>query len=87
MKGGAQRVPLVLGTRVDPTSYGEVTGRVLEWSRRGESRYVCVATVRSVMEAWGRRKTGSGIQWTVREVRAWERLWTRPCGRPLWRHG
>jgi N-acetylglucosaminyldiphosphoundecaprenol N-acetyl-beta-D-mannosaminyltransferase len=42
-------VPLVLGARVDPTSYGAATRQVLEWARRGESRYVCVATVRSVM--------------------------------------
>jgi len=47
-----QRVPLVLGARVDPTSYGAATRQVLEWARRGESRYVCVATVHSVMEAW-----------------------------------
>jgi len=37
---------------VDPTSYGAATQQVLEWARRGESRYVCVATVHSVMEAW-----------------------------------
>jgi UDP-N-acetyl-D-mannosaminuronic acid transferase (WecB/TagA/CpsF family) len=42
----------VLGARVDPTSYGAATRQVLEWARRGESRYVCVATVHSVMEAW-----------------------------------
>jgi len=50
--GGVQRVSLVLGARVDPTSYGAATRQVLEWARRGESRYVCVATVHSVMEAW-----------------------------------
>jgi N-acetylglucosaminyldiphosphoundecaprenol N-acetyl-beta-D-mannosaminyltransferase len=52
MGGEVQRVPLVLGARVDPTSYGAATRQVLEWARRGESRYVCVATVHSVMEAW-----------------------------------
>jgi N-acetylglucosaminyldiphosphoundecaprenol N-acetyl-beta-D-mannosaminyltransferase len=52
MGGEVQRVPLVLGARVDPTSYWAATRQVLEWARRGESRYVCVATVHSVMEAW-----------------------------------
>jgi UDP-N-acetyl-D-mannosaminuronic acid transferase (WecB/TagA/CpsF family) len=42
----------VLGARVDPTSYRAGTQQVLEWALRGESRYVCVATVHSVMEAW-----------------------------------
>jgi hypothetical protein len=87
VRGGVQRMPPVLGTRVDPTSYGAATQQGLGWARRGESRYVCMATVHSVMEAWGRRKTGSGIQWAVREVRAWERVWMRRCGRRLWRHG
>lgn len=38
--------------RVDATSYADATGRVLAWARAGESRYVCVATVHMVMEAY-----------------------------------
>jgi hypothetical protein len=34
------------------------TRQVLEWARRGESRYVCVATVHSVMEVGERRIEG-----------------------------
>ena len=42
----------ILGMRVDATSYGGATERVLAWARTGESRYVCVATVHMVMEAY-----------------------------------
>jgi len=41
----------ILGMRVDATSYAGATGTVLEWARRGESRYVCIASVNNVMEA------------------------------------
>lgn len=42
----------VLGMRVDPTSYREVTEKVIAWAQVGESRYVCVANVHMVMEAY-----------------------------------
>lgn len=42
----------ILGMRVDGTSYEDATRRVLAWARSGESRYVCVATVHMVMEAY-----------------------------------
>jgi N-acetylglucosaminyldiphosphoundecaprenol N-acetyl-beta-D-mannosaminyltransferase len=42
----------VLGMRVDATTYPDATERVLTWARAGESRYVCVATVHMVMEAY-----------------------------------
>lgn len=42
----------VLGMRVDPTSYREVTEKVIAWAQAGESRYVCVANVHMVMEAY-----------------------------------
>jgi N-acetylglucosaminyldiphosphoundecaprenol N-acetyl-beta-D-mannosaminyltransferase len=41
----------VLGTRVDATSYDDASGRILEWARSRESRYVCVASVNNVMVA------------------------------------
>lgn len=41
----------VLGMRVDATSYPHASEEVLGWARRGESRYVCVATVNNVIEA------------------------------------
>jgi N-acetylglucosaminyldiphosphoundecaprenol N-acetyl-beta-D-mannosaminyltransferase len=41
----------ILGMRVDATSYAHAAQQVLRWARRGESRYVCVATVNNVIEA------------------------------------
>jgi N-acetylglucosaminyldiphosphoundecaprenol N-acetyl-beta-D-mannosaminyltransferase len=41
----------ILDIRVDATSYEDATGRILNWARRGESRYVCVAVVHTVMES------------------------------------
>lgn len=42
----------ILGMRVDPTSYEEATQRILCWAQNAESRYVCVANVHMVMEAY-----------------------------------
>jgi len=42
----------VLGMRVDATSLKDATHRALAWSKAGESRYVCVANVHMVMEAY-----------------------------------
>lgn len=42
----------ILGMRVDPTSYQDATAKILSWAERGESRYVCVANVHMVMEAY-----------------------------------
>ncbi len=44
--------PRILGMRVDPTSYGEATRKIMTWAREGGSRYVCVANVHMVMEAF-----------------------------------
>jgi N-acetylglucosaminyldiphosphoundecaprenol N-acetyl-beta-D-mannosaminyltransferase len=41
----------ILCMRVDKTSYQDAAERVLAWARAGESRYVCIANVNSVMEA------------------------------------
>ena len=38
--------------RVDATSYGHAAREILRWARNGESRYVCVATVNNVIEAY-----------------------------------
>lgn len=38
--------------RVDGTSYDDAVARVLTWAKAGESRYICVATVHMVMEAY-----------------------------------
>jgi N-acetylglucosaminyldiphosphoundecaprenol N-acetyl-beta-D-mannosaminyltransferase len=43
---------LVLGVPVSPVEYGSAVQQILDWSRRGESRYVCVANVHSLMEAF-----------------------------------
>ncbi len=41
----------ILGMRVDATTYANATRSVIDWAQRGESRYVCIANVNSVMEA------------------------------------
>jgi N-acetylglucosaminyldiphosphoundecaprenol N-acetyl-beta-D-mannosaminyltransferase len=38
--------------RVDATSYAHAAQEVLRWARNRESRYVCVATVNNVIEAY-----------------------------------
>lgn len=43
---------LILGMRVDATSYPDAVGRILDWAQRREGRYVCVATAHTVMEAY-----------------------------------
>ena len=45
-------MPYILKTRVDPVNYEEATRKIIEWAERGESRYVCAATVHMVMEAF-----------------------------------
>ena len=42
----------LLGVRVHATSYDHATAEILRWAGRGESRYVCVATVNNVIEAY-----------------------------------
>lgn len=42
----------ILGTRVDATSYAEATKQVLDWAKNAQSRYVCIANVHVVMEAY-----------------------------------
>ncbi len=42
----------VLGQRLDATDYADATERVVDWARRGESRYVCLSNVHMVMQGW-----------------------------------
>jgi N-acetylglucosaminyldiphosphoundecaprenol N-acetyl-beta-D-mannosaminyltransferase len=42
---------LILGMRVDATSYADAGERILAWAKSGESRIVCVAAVNNVMVA------------------------------------
>jgi N-acetylglucosaminyldiphosphoundecaprenol N-acetyl-beta-D-mannosaminyltransferase len=42
----------ILGMRVDATSYAHAAREILGWAHKGESRYVCVATVNNVIEAY-----------------------------------
>jgi N-acetylglucosaminyldiphosphoundecaprenol N-acetyl-beta-D-mannosaminyltransferase len=42
----------VLVMRVDATSYQHATAEILRWGGLGESRYVCIATVNNVIEAY-----------------------------------
>jgi N-acetylglucosaminyldiphosphoundecaprenol N-acetyl-beta-D-mannosaminyltransferase len=41
----------IVGMRVDATSYDEAANRIVRWAERGESRYVCVASVNNVVLA------------------------------------
>jgi N-acetylglucosaminyldiphosphoundecaprenol N-acetyl-beta-D-mannosaminyltransferase len=42
----------LFGMRVDATSYADATERIVQWSRRDRGRYICVANVHMVMEAY-----------------------------------
>lgn len=42
----------VLGMRVDATSYGELSRRVINWAKEARSSYVCVANVHMTMETF-----------------------------------
>lgn len=42
----------ILGLRVDTTSYDDATDLIAGWAAKKESRYVCVANVHMVMEAF-----------------------------------
>lgn len=42
---------ILLGTRVDATSYSDAAIRICAWAQEGESRYVCAANVHMLMEA------------------------------------
>jgi N-acetylglucosaminyldiphosphoundecaprenol N-acetyl-beta-D-mannosaminyltransferase len=42
----------ILGTHIDATSYPEATQQVLAWARDGGSKYVIIANVNNVMEAF-----------------------------------
>jgi N-acetylglucosaminyldiphosphoundecaprenol N-acetyl-beta-D-mannosaminyltransferase len=43
---------LILGMRVDATTYDDAARQVIAWSAAHAGRYVCVANVHMVMEAW-----------------------------------
>lgn len=43
---------LLLGTRVDATSYPDAASRICAWAQNGEARYVCAANVHVLMEAY-----------------------------------
>jgi N-acetylglucosaminyldiphosphoundecaprenol N-acetyl-beta-D-mannosaminyltransferase len=42
----------ILGMRVDPTTYQHASQRICKWAQEPASRYVCIATVNNVMEAY-----------------------------------
>jgi N-acetylglucosaminyldiphosphoundecaprenol N-acetyl-beta-D-mannosaminyltransferase len=45
--------------RVDATSYALAAQEILAWAHKGESRYVCVATVNNVIEAYDHPEYGA----------------------------
>jgi N-acetylglucosaminyldiphosphoundecaprenol N-acetyl-beta-D-mannosaminyltransferase len=42
---------VILGVRVDPTSYTDSISQIAHWAQNKESRYVCIANVHMIMEA------------------------------------
>ncbi|MBM7867974.1 WecB/TagA/CpsF family glycosyltransferase [Heliobacterium gestii] len=42
----------ILGSRVDGIDYGSAIENIIDWARKGESRYLCAATVHMIMEAF-----------------------------------
>jgi N-acetylglucosaminyldiphosphoundecaprenol N-acetyl-beta-D-mannosaminyltransferase len=42
----------ILGMRVSSTSYSHASGAIRGWAQQGASKYVCIAPVSSVMEAY-----------------------------------
>ena len=42
----------ILGVHVNPTSYVEAARQISAWAKANESRYVCVANVHMIMEAY-----------------------------------
>ena len=45
--------PRILGVKIHPTTYKDATDLSLNWALKGQSRYVCLANVHVVMEAYG----------------------------------
>lgn len=41
----------ILGVRIDATTYPDATRQILDWARKGSSRYVCCAAVNNIIEA------------------------------------
>jgi N-acetylglucosaminyldiphosphoundecaprenol N-acetyl-beta-D-mannosaminyltransferase len=52
----------ILRTGVHHTSYQEAARRIVEWSKEQTSRYVCVANVHMLMEAWDCPKFASVLE-------------------------
>ena len=42
----------IIGARVDPTSYADACQQIMSWCSAGIRKYICVATVNNVMEAY-----------------------------------
>ena len=49
---GSQQEAYVLGMKVNTTTYSGATALIHGWADRGDSRYVCIATVNNVMESY-----------------------------------
>ena len=52
----------ILNVRVDATTYADATASVLRWAADGRSCYVCLANVRSLMEARASREYQAVMQ-------------------------
>ena len=74
-------MPEIIGLRVDHTSYELATRQICAWAQKSESRYVCIANVHMVMEAYDSLNLQMGINeadlvtpdgmplvWTLRQL-------------------
>lgn len=52
---------LILGTRIDATSYGDATGKITRWAHEGRSACVCVSATHLVMEAFDSAPLRRGV--------------------------
>jgi N-acetylglucosaminyldiphosphoundecaprenol N-acetyl-beta-D-mannosaminyltransferase len=65
---------MVVGMRVDATSYKDACDRIVSWVRSGDRAYVCVASVNNVIEA----RDNAGFRASMNEADL-----VTPDGRPL----
>jgi N-acetylglucosaminyldiphosphoundecaprenol N-acetyl-beta-D-mannosaminyltransferase len=52
MKSSCHIKPRILSVNVHPTTYQKATDQILAWAKKIESRYICLANVHMVMEAY-----------------------------------
>lgn len=87
----------ILGMKVNVINYEDATRKVIQWAKAGKSRYVCLANVHMVMEAYDSVKfrqivntadlvapDGKPLSWSLQTLGA--RNQQQVCGRELTIH-